>query len=750
MNKSSADKSMISIGYGFKSQALAAKQIMIVLISARKKLALLLLSVVGLTGCVSVPPVPSASTESRSELAAHVNFLARPELGGRKPRTRGSRLARRYIEARFKACGLAPWSQATDYELPFGLGRNIVGVLPGSDPKCAKEMVLLSAHYDHLGKDETGKICPGAADNAAGVAVLLEAAKQISSLAQRPKRSIAFVAFDCEEQMLVGSLAFSCRDDVTKAKIAAVVNMDILGRDFFDVVRNTLFVAGTESYPALREQVCRFGTNAAIRVLPLGSDLVGPRSDHVSFESLEVPCLFFSSGPYRDYHRPGDTADKINFDALERSAKVVAGTVRSLAEGQAIQRETNAMACDANELRTVTTVMSEVSGHEEEAGVKKDDVAAFQKLEDQAQALIDSGRYGPLARKQLILDATGVLLPYVMPLESNGKPKMSEQEKEYLKEDLQFLQYLYLTYPREIMDGSRKLVGQIVRYHPGLFRGMPRFDFEIYDIPAQGLSLTRAGNTNSLRVFINQFSLSAEVKPTKWLIRAFRGNVSASLQEMNCDGTQEQLADYCLLQWISQGRNLTHAPALRKVLQAVNGEEPGDDPWKLVNRRVQRGGFKDATDWICQGLLSGNPDLTLAALYVARKDHDRRISAAVSRVIADRDLRADVRAFAIEMATTRAEKPVLLAMCDVLDDATPSWKPDYERFLDQSSPYATQPALKIIRPTVEKVCRDQAKTAKPIGDLARSGLRTATGKNFGGDASRWRGWLESHPKEKSL
>ena len=129
-------------------------------------------------------------------------------------------------------------------------------------------MVLLSAHYDHLGKDRQGRICPGAADNASGVAVLLEAARRFAAAEHRPRRTVAFAALDAEEQLLLGSFAFSCRTDVTTAKIVAVVNMDMLGRDFFDVISNTVFLAGTELYPSLQTQVRRFGTNDGIRVLP--------------------------------------------------------------------------------------------------------------------------------------------------------------------------------------------------------------------------------------------------------------------------------------------------------------------------------------------------------------------------------------------------------------------------------------------------------------------------------------------------
>jgi len=229
------------------------------------------LFIIFLTGCVSVPPVRVGKGGVGEDIFSHVTFLCQPQLNGREPRTAGSRAARHYIESRFKAYGLLPWGHARGYEHSFGYGCNVVGFLPGSDPKLSNEIVLVSAHYDHLGKNPKGQVCAGAADNAAGVAALLDTAYHLTSLHQRPRRSLLFVAFDCEEWMLFGSFAFSAQADVQSAKIAAVVNMDILGRDLLDVVPNTLFMAASDSYPELRRSAIKLGNEAGIRVLPLGA-----------------------------------------------------------------------------------------------------------------------------------------------------------------------------------------------------------------------------------------------------------------------------------------------------------------------------------------------------------------------------------------------------------------------------------------------------------------------------------------------
>src|SRR6516165_10119534 len=88
-------------------------------------------------GLLDLPLVYGSAQEKPDELAAHVRYLSQPKLKGRKTRTTGTRLTRQYIETRFRANGLVPWEGAKDYKLSFGLGINLVGVIPGSDPKVA-------------------------------------------------------------------------------------------------------------------------------------------------------------------------------------------------------------------------------------------------------------------------------------------------------------------------------------------------------------------------------------------------------------------------------------------------------------------------------------------------------------------------------------------------------------------------------------------------------------------------------------
>jgi Zn-dependent M28 family amino/carboxypeptidase len=256
--------------------------------------------------------------------------LAQPALKGRKPRTWESATARRYLKSRFEAYGLLPWADRKGYEQSFGFGTNVIGVLPGSDPNLADEIVVVTAHYDHVGKTKQGLLL-GACDNASGVAALLEIAEQLSMRSDRPRRPVCFASFDCEEQFTLGSFVFTCQKDFDPSKIAAVINIDLLGRDFLDVVPDSLFVVGTEPYPQMQAEILQAGAENRLKVLPVGTDIVGPRGDHVAFETMEIPVLFFTSGLNKDYHKPTDTADKIAYPKMNRSCALIAETIESLA-----------------------------------------------------------------------------------------------------------------------------------------------------------------------------------------------------------------------------------------------------------------------------------------------------------------------------------------------------------------------------------------------------------------------------------
>jgi hypothetical protein len=216
----------------------------------------------------------------------------------------------------------------TDVVKITGKSSNVAGVLRGSDPRLASEYVVIGAHYDHLGlggpeslaaKPE-GQIHHGADDNASGTSGLIELARVLSVDPVKPKRSILFVAFSGEELGLLGSGAYTKDPALPLASAVAMLNMDMIGR----LRQGSLFIGGVGTSPAWKPLIDKLnqtktpgplaGNGSGSRFqLSFGQDGFGP-SDHQSFYVRDVPVLFFFTGTHDDYHKPTDTADKINLE----------------------------------------------------------------------------------------------------------------------------------------------------------------------------------------------------------------------------------------------------------------------------------------------------------------------------------------------------------------------------------------------------------------------------------------------------
>jgi hypothetical protein len=214
---------------------------------------------------------------------------------------------------------------------------NIVGMLPGTDPTLSKECIVIGAHMDHLGLGGSGSlggnrtptIHPGADDNASGTAGVIALAEHFADPSARPKRSVVFIAFSGEEIGLVGSAHYVKNPIVPIEKTAAMLNMDMIGR----TKDNKLSVTGVGTWPGWSKMLDELNTTASFVLSKSSSGMGG--SDHQSFARAQVPVLFFFTGMHPDYHRPSDTADKINVwdqARVVRFVAAVAGRVANTAE----------------------------------------------------------------------------------------------------------------------------------------------------------------------------------------------------------------------------------------------------------------------------------------------------------------------------------------------------------------------------------------------------------------------------------
>jgi aminopeptidase YwaD len=271
-----------------------------------------------------------------------VQFLADDHQEGRGIGTAGLERAGAYIRQGFKRAGLRVSFQnfAIPRDAPAVLHttlggtatRNVVAVIPGTSRALRGEVVVVGAHYDHLGlggfgaldPDSTGRVHNGADDNASGTAALLEIGRQLAR--RSPARTVVLVAFSGEELGTLGSSYFVQHPTPEPIdSLYAMLNLDMVGR-----LRNArllaLGAATAREFPALLDSLNtppRFDLRAS-------GDGWGP-SDHAVFFATRHPVLHFFTDLHEDYHRTTDDWDKLNVSGIVQVAQFVADLALALA-----------------------------------------------------------------------------------------------------------------------------------------------------------------------------------------------------------------------------------------------------------------------------------------------------------------------------------------------------------------------------------------------------------------------------------
>ena len=272
-----------------------------------------------------------------------VRFLASSAMKGRGIGTPELDEAAKYIREAFRTAGLESGPGTTDYFQSWtqSVGNkgatsltNVIGMIPGSDPRFEHQPVVISAHYDHLGTGwpdvhagDEGQIHFGADDNASGVAILLELARNMGKAA-KPLRPVWFVAFTAEEAGLVGSRHFVAEFIQTHpgAKPFANLNLDTDGRLFDkkllvlngNTAREWKFIfMGTEYVTGVKTELVAQSMDA---------------SDQVAFNEKGIPAVQLFAGAHEDYHRPGDVAEKLDPAGMVKIATVAKEVIQYLGD----------------------------------------------------------------------------------------------------------------------------------------------------------------------------------------------------------------------------------------------------------------------------------------------------------------------------------------------------------------------------------------------------------------------------------
>ncbi|MFO0633284.1 MAG: M28 family metallopeptidase [Nannocystaceae bacterium] len=220
----------------------------------------------------------------------------------------------------------------------FEQADNVLAQIPGSEHP--EEIVIVGAHYDHIGRRDAGAlcrgdddICNGADDNASGTAMVAAIARAWATAGRRPKRTIVFAHFAGEELGLHGSHALADTPPAVPpfrgGRVVAMLNFDMVGR----LGDPGLSIGGLDSSPGWMPLLDRIGSHE----LPIVYEgTVNSRSDQASFYARGVPVLFFFTGMHDDYHRASDHADKLDYDGMNRIGDLALALVLEVADGAAL------------------------------------------------------------------------------------------------------------------------------------------------------------------------------------------------------------------------------------------------------------------------------------------------------------------------------------------------------------------------------------------------------------------------------
>ena len=307
----------------------------------------------------------SAEEPDPARLERWVRLLASPDFEGR--RGEGARKAAGVIVDEFRRLKLEPLF-GNDYvqEIPpappvSDVGRNVGAILRGSDPGLAPRAVILSAHYDHLGMRQ-GVLYPGADDNASGVAMMLESARCLATAAERPRRSVVFIAFDQEEAGLYGSRYYVAHPPFPLEDVELFITADMIGRSLGGVCGDFFFVMGTEHVPTLRPWLADAAAGRPVRMGLLGADLlVLNRSDYGPFRTRKIPFLFFSTGENPRYHSREDTPDTLDYAKLTEISRVIHGFVARASAAPTLPRWNDQADNPVEEALTIRDVLRTLS-----------------------------------------------------------------------------------------------------------------------------------------------------------------------------------------------------------------------------------------------------------------------------------------------------------------------------------------------------------------------------------------------------
>ena len=290
------------------------------------------------------------------DIKKHLLILASDSLEGRETGEQGQKKAAEYIANSFKNSGIPPYKRKTYYQ-KFKVkskgylrqriilkqkhikGENVLGFIEGTDLK--DELLIITAHYDHLGK-KNSSIYNGADDNASGTSAILEIADAFMKAKKDsvgPRRSVLIMAVSAEEKGLLGSKYYTENPIYPLEKTIANLNIDMIGRvDKFHENGDYVYLIGSDRLSTdlhnISEEVNRKSFNLELDYTFNKKDDPNRyyyRSDHYNFAKNNIPVIFYFNGIHEDYHKPTDTIEKVDIEKIQKITRFIFLTAWELA-----------------------------------------------------------------------------------------------------------------------------------------------------------------------------------------------------------------------------------------------------------------------------------------------------------------------------------------------------------------------------------------------------------------------------------
>jgi Zn-dependent M28 family amino/carboxypeptidase len=271
---------------------------------------------------------------------------------GRDTGSKGQKKAGKYMIAEYEKMGISHPKSMTDFyqKVPAAFMNGRSGNLPDSEnilafiegSKKPEEIIVISAHYDHIGTNSKGEIYNGADDDGSGTVAVMQIANAFQTAknsGKGPKRSILFLHVTGEEHGLHGSRYYAENPIFPMKNTVVDLNIDMIGRDDPENRgKDYVYVIGSEmlskELKVISEDVNKRTTNLILNYKyddPKDPERLYYRSDHYNFAKNGIPVIFYFDGIHEDYHKPTDTPDKIDYELLQKRAQLVFATAWELA-----------------------------------------------------------------------------------------------------------------------------------------------------------------------------------------------------------------------------------------------------------------------------------------------------------------------------------------------------------------------------------------------------------------------------------